>query len=278
MLDKPSGAGSVNPQDLETRRDATDKASIVAVPEADDDDEFAGIDIDLAMLLHHSKPLFQSRNPAVVLATSIMYYHLAPLSPKSIGQESLVSPLLKLAAMSGAEPHLEETALMTWSVIATMVEERPVSARMSHYWAVRLGSLHIWFQWLFQNRFTAFYLHSSESPNVRVAKLRAMPRLVTSRNVNSLLRECKVSLLTHCGRWRLTCTGKLYIRYPESEVAEEAVRAIGSCITKHPEAVQAGLHILMRLLNSPRGMLRSEHPSEDRAERSLAQMHWLRKP
>ena len=124
MLEKPDGAGSVNPRDSKTQAGTK---GLPAAKQEDDDDEFAGIDIDLAMLLHCSNPLFQSRNPAVVLATAVMYYHLAPAGHKSIGQETLVSPLLKLAAMSGAEAHSEETALMTWSVIASMVEERSVS-------------------------------------------------------------------------------------------------------------------------------------------------------
>jgi AP-3 complex subunit beta len=88
----------------------------------DSDDELEGMDIDLAMFLDCSKPLFQSRNPAVVLALAKAYYHLAPIGHKLVGQELLVSPLLRLTGSKG-----DEVKALAWDVIATMSEERPVS-------------------------------------------------------------------------------------------------------------------------------------------------------
>ncbi|ORX33246.1 adaptin N terminal region-domain-containing protein [Kockovaella imperatae] len=205
MLEKPEGAGSTPPP----RAQSSTKAD----PKQDEsDDEFAGIDLDLAMLLHCSKPLFQSRNPAVVLGTAIMYYHLAPSGHASIGQENLVSPLLKLA--STAE---DESALMAWQVIGAIVEERP---------------------WLFADRFSSFFLHSSESSQVQIAKLKALATLVSATNVKAFLRECKQ-----------------YTRFPNDQVAEEAVRAIGHGIQTQQEAKTAGLNLLMKLLKSPRDAL-----------------------
>jgi AP-3 complex subunit beta len=89
----------------------------------DSEDEFEGIDIDLAMLLHCSKPLFQSRNPAVTLAIATMYFHLAPVDHPSIGQKLLVAPLLRLAS---APRDGQEITALVWEVIASIVEERPV--------------------------------------------------------------------------------------------------------------------------------------------------------
>jgi AP-3 complex subunit beta len=90
---------------------------------AESEDEFEGLDPDLAMLLYCSKPLFQSRNPAVVLAVSMAYFHLAPLEHESIGQRALVPPLLRLA---GAPRGGEEVTTLAWDVAAAMAEERPV--------------------------------------------------------------------------------------------------------------------------------------------------------
>ena len=88
----------------------------------DEEDEFAGIDDDLAMLLHCSKVLFHSRNPAVVLATARMFYNLAPRGHKLVGQDLLVAPLIRLGESSDGE----QIRALTWDVIADITEERPV--------------------------------------------------------------------------------------------------------------------------------------------------------
>ncbi|ORY24055.1 adaptin N terminal region-domain-containing protein [Naematelia encephala] len=129
------------------------------------EDEFAGIDEDLAMLLHLSKPLFQSRSPAVVLGMAKMYYHLAPPKHQAVGQELLVAPLLRLAGSSGPE-----MSTLTWEVIVAMAEERPE---------------------LFVSRFSSFFIHSSDVIAVKTAKLRAMSALVTAESASVAMREFK---------------------------------------------------------------------------------------
>jgi len=104
MLEKPE-VGVVKPADGE-----------------ESEDEFAGIDLDLAMFLDCARPLFQSRNPAVVLGIAKAYYHLAPAGHATIGQELLASPLLRLASAATSP----EVAALTWDVIASMIAERPV--------------------------------------------------------------------------------------------------------------------------------------------------------
>jgi AP-3 complex subunit beta len=78
------------------------------------------------MFLHLSKPLFQSRNPAVILGMANAYYHLAP-SSGIIGQQLLVMPLLHLAGSSHVSSRGEEISALTWEVVVSMVEERKVS-------------------------------------------------------------------------------------------------------------------------------------------------------
>lgn len=96
-------------------------------PDTGTEEEFDGLDEDLAMLLHHAKPLFQSRNPAVVLAVSKMFFHLAPSDDAYVGQGLLVAPLLRLAGSAGRQMVAgEEIAGLTWQVIEGMVKERPV--------------------------------------------------------------------------------------------------------------------------------------------------------
>lgn len=139
MLDKPDTAGAVDPSSV--------GPSLSAKPANggggdDSDDEFEGIDTDLAMFLHLSKPLFQSRNPAVVLGMADAYYHLAPASG-IVGQHLLIAPLLHLAGSSHVSARGEEIAALTWDVIVSMVEERRVGCNRIVEGLAATGSLTI---------------------------------------------------------------------------------------------------------------------------------------
>ncbi|CAK9781254.1 ARM repeat-containing protein [Cutaneotrichosporon oleaginosum] len=198
MLEKPEASGQANGKES--------------------DDEFAGLDIDLAMLLDLSKPLLRSRNGAVVIAAAKMYYNLAPPGHSSVGQEIIVAPLLRLAGTSGADTVSgTEISVVTWDVIASMAEERP---------------------WLFTSRFGHFFLHTADPGPVMSAKLRAMVSMVGEENATTAIREFKQ-----------------YTALPADGVAEEAVRAIGHCVRSQPAVAETGLRSLMRLLKSTRSAL-----------------------
>ncbi|KIR70711.1 AP-3 complex subunit beta [Cryptococcus deuterogattii CA1014] len=194
MLEKPIGVGAVRPQPKTKQQNHGDQS----------EDEFEGIDQDLAMLLYCIKPLFHSRNPAVTLATAKAYWHLAPIDHAIVGQHLLVQPLLRLAGSSSSEENKgKEIVALTWEIVADMVDERP---------------------WLFTPYQSSFILHSQDSSLVQKAKLRALGSM-------------------H------------YIRLPDVTVAEEAVRAIGSCIKTHSDLASSGLSALMKLLKSDRETL-----------------------
>ncbi|KIR55356.1 AP-3 complex subunit beta [Cryptococcus gattii Ru294] len=194
MLEKPIGVGAVRPQPKTEHQKHGDQS----------EDEFEGIDQDLAMLLYCIKPLFHSRNPAVILATAKAYWCLAPVDHAIVGQHLLVKPLLRLAGSSSSEENKgKEIVALTWEIVAEMVDERP---------------------WLFTPYQSSFILHSQDSSLVQKAKLRALGSM-------------------H------------YIRLPDVTVAEEAVRAIGSCIKTHSDLASSGLSALMKLLKSDRETL-----------------------
>lgn len=118
MLEKPIGVGPVRPQPKTEQQKHGDQS----------EDEFEGIDQDLAMLLYCIKPLFHSRNPAVILATAKAYWCLAPVDHAIVGQHLLVKPLLRLAGSSSSEENKgKEIVALTWEIVAEMVDERPVS-------------------------------------------------------------------------------------------------------------------------------------------------------
>ncbi|KIR69609.1 AP-3 complex subunit beta [Cryptococcus bacillisporus CA1873] len=194
MLEKPIGVGPVRPQPKTEQQKHEDQSEV----------EFEGIDQDLAMLLYCIKPLFHSRNPAVILATAKAYWCLAPVDHAIVGQHLLVKPLLRLAGSSSSEENKgKEIVALTWEIVAEMVDERP---------------------WLFTPYQSSFILHSQDSSLVQKAKLRALGSM-------------------H------------YIRLPDVTVAEEAVRAIGSCIKTHSDLASSGLSALMKLLKSDRETL-----------------------
>ncbi|EIW66576.1 hypothetical protein TREMEDRAFT_34827 [Tremella mesenterica DSM 1558] len=169
MLEKPDMAGAVRPSTK------LPKEKMMG-DEEEDDDEFEGLDVDLAMFLDCIRPLFQSRNAAVVLATAMAYYHLAPAGHDVIGQELIVLPLLRLASTNLSIVGGEEIASLTWETLAIIVEERP---------------------WLFSLHQTCFYLHESDTSMVKSAKLRAMHYTLTS---NENISSQAVQAIGHCVR------------------------------------------------------------------------------
>jgi AP-3 complex subunit beta len=197
MLEKPDTAGSAPPAPTPKTTGDID---------AESEDEFDGLDIDLAMFLDCARPLFQSRNPAVVLAAARTYYHLAPSNNKAIGQELLVLPLLRLAGSTEGRVAGKEIASLTWEVIGSMVEERPVSGPMEG------KSQPLMSQWLFAKHLTSFYVHTSEPVAVKTNKIRAMRVLVSAESAQASLREFKV------GPWLLPTGNPLMPRSITREI------------------------------------------------------------
>ncbi len=190
MLEKPEP--KVEKQEMPAGEKATEEES---------EDEFDGLDVDLAMFLHLAKPLFQSRNPAVVMAIAKAYYHLAPLGNKEVGQELLVEPLLRLAGGSGNGRGGDgEVAVMTWDVIGSMVVERPVSNIPES-----VGTNHTLTQAqaLFIPYHSRFLLHLGDSAAIKKTKLRSMVVLVSKDNAIASMREFKVCRLSRDSRFLL---------------------------------------------------------------------------
>ncbi|KAL7419579.1 AP-3 complex subunit beta [Cryptotrichosporon argae] len=131
----------------------------------DVDDEYADLDPDLAMFLHHARPLFQSRNPAVVLAAAQAYFYLAPEAHRAVGKETLVPPLLRLAGQSAGA-----VGEIAWGVVGGMVDEKPA---------------------LFKTYYTRFYVHAQDAAAVKRVKIKALEALVTPDNAEAVMRELK---------------------------------------------------------------------------------------
>ncbi len=126
MLEKPELAGSVKPE--EGKKDTNGKYQEIVEDlnglREEEDDE---MDPDIYLLLFCAKPLLQSRNPAVVLGTVRLFYHLAPAKHSEVAQPLLVPPLLRL--VDGlVRPEISALAIEACQEIA---KQRPVSSPRS---------------------------------------------------------------------------------------------------------------------------------------------------
>ncbi|GJE85585.1 adaptin N terminal region-domain-containing protein [Phanerochaete sordida] len=116
------------------------------------------VDLDVRLLLTSSEPLFQSYNPAVVLAVVRVFYYAAPPSEAS----KIIQPMLRLLHIS---PEVERTVLPYLLM---------VSQSLAH---------------LLIPSYTYFLIRSDDIPHVKRLKMRLLRLLITSENYQALLRE-----------------------------------------------------------------------------------------
>ncbi|KAI0714423.1 adaptin N terminal region-domain-containing protein [Cerioporus squamosus] len=116
------------------------------------------VDSDLKLLLTCAEPLFQSHNPAVVLAVARVFYYLGPHSdlPK------IVPPLLRLLHVS---PEVERVVLR--NLVLTSNELSEVLAKS----------------------YTRFLVRADDPQQVKKDKVRLLRAVVSVDNYPSLLRE-----------------------------------------------------------------------------------------
>jgi len=140
---------------------------------SDDDDEEEEVSVEAAnkpvykmdpdhrLLLRSAKPLLNSRNASVVMATAQMYWHLAPRSEIQVVAKSLVRLL---------RSHNEVQAIVLNSIAAMTIKSKGGSK-------------------MFQPHIKQFYVRGSDPSHVKILKLEILTNLANSSNISSLLRE-----------------------------------------------------------------------------------------
>ncbi|XP_065595845.1 AP-3 complex subunit beta-1 isoform X4 [Cyrtonyx montezumae] len=116
------------------------------------------MDPDHRLLLRNTKPLLQSRNAAVVMAVSQLYWHLAPKSEAGIISKSLVRLLRSN----------REVQYIVLQNIATMSIQR---------------------KGMFEPYLKSFYVRSTDPTMIKTLKLEIMTNLANEANISTLLRE-----------------------------------------------------------------------------------------
>ncbi|KAN0027233.1 hypothetical protein ACTFIU_009923 [Dictyostelium citrinum] len=118
------------------------------------------IDMDHRLLLKSTLPLLQSRNNAVVMAVSSLYFYCAP----SIEAQKVGKSLVRILR-SGPE-----VQYITLTNISTMVTLRPS---------------------MFEPHLSEFFIHSSDPEYSIKLKLEILTRLATPENIGKILKEFK---------------------------------------------------------------------------------------
>ncbi|XP_073680437.1 AP-3 complex subunit beta-1 isoform X2 [Garra rufa] len=116
------------------------------------------MDPDHRLLLRNTKPLLQSRNTAVVMAVSQLYWHLAPKHELSIITKSLVRLL---------RSHREVQYIVLQN-IATMSIQR---------------------KGMFEPFMKSFYVRSTDATHIKTLKLEILTTLANEANISTILRE-----------------------------------------------------------------------------------------
>ncbi|XP_052443688.1 AP-3 complex subunit beta-1 isoform X1 [Carassius gibelio] len=116
------------------------------------------MDPDHRLLLRNTKPLFQSRNTAVVMAVSQLYWHLAPKHELNIIAKSLVRLL---------RSH-REVQFIVLQNIATMSIQR---------------------KGMFEPFMKSFYVRSTDATHIKILKLEILTNLANEANISTILRE-----------------------------------------------------------------------------------------
>ncbi|GHJ84817.1 hypothetical protein NliqN6_1219 [Naganishia liquefaciens] len=117
-----------------------------------------------------------------------------------------------LRLLNGLES--DEVRAITAEVCRQVAEERP---------------------WLLSPYYGSFLLLSTDSIRVKRTKIRILNALLCAENAETLMSEFRE-----------------YVRFPEAEVSQDAIKAVGHCARTQQDTRKLGLGILIRLLNSTR--------------------------
>jgi len=119
------------------------------------------MDPDHRLLLRSTKPLLQSRNASVVMATAQLYWHLAPKSEIQFVAKALVRLL---------RSHYEVQAIVLNSIASMTVQEKGAAR-------------------IFQPFLRQFFVRGCDPKHVKILKLEILTNLARADNISILLRE-----------------------------------------------------------------------------------------
>ncbi|KAI0701216.1 adaptin N terminal region-domain-containing protein [Cytidiella melzeri] len=176
------------------------------------------VDPDVKLLLTSAEPLFQSLNPAVVLAVARTFYYIAP--PSETGK--IIPPLLRLLHLS---PEIERVVLPYLLMI---------SRTLSH---------------LLVPSYTYFLVRADDTPQVKQDKMRLLRTVIKPENYQALLREFIVySEDADDGLVREAVSAIGYCARVVPESTQQCLSALMSFIQSKQDIVVGNAVIVLKLL------------------------------
>lgn len=146
-----------DPRDLDTE-DTTSHSSFYNPDKSPEEKSLGLLDPDLKLLLRSTRPLLQSRNAAVVMAVSQLYYYCAPKSEFSLAAKALVRLL---------RSHTEVQTVVLHTIASISYKRRD----------------------MFEAYLKSFFVRTSDPTRIKLLKLDILTNLATDSNVSTILRE-----------------------------------------------------------------------------------------
>ena len=186
------------------------------------------MDPDHRLLLKTAKPLLQSRNAAVVMATAQLYYHCAP-RPEV---QSVAKAMIRLL-----RSHTEVQSLVL-NCIASMTSGKrnrylKCSTFLQFFKRKFTFITDLSYSTMFEPHLRNFFIGSTDPTHVKILKLEIMTNLATAGNIGTILREFQS-----------------YITGQDKVCVAATIQSIGRCAATIEEVTDTCLNGLVHLLSN----------------------------
>ncbi|VVC45046.1 Hypothetical protein CINCED_3A004149 [Cinara cedri] len=183
-----------------------------------DDDKSTVLDQDHRLLLRNAKPLFQSRNAAVVMSVAQLYHHLAPKSEVNIIAKALIRLL---------RSHREVQSVVLNSIASISI------ARKS----------------MFEPYLKSFFVRSNDPTHIKLLKLDIMTNLANETSISTILREVQTYISSTDKQFvaaAIQAIGRCASNI--KEVTETCLSGLVSMLSSRDEAVVAESVVVIKKL------------------------------
>ncbi|XP_025190462.1 AP-3 complex subunit beta-2 isoform X2 [Melanaphis sacchari] len=195
-----------------------DSSDLSSCEEAGIDDKSTVLDQDHRLLLRNAKPLFQSRNAAVVMSVAQLYHHLAPKSEVNVISKALIRLL---------RSHREVQSVVLNSIASISI------ARKS----------------MFEPYLKSFFVRSNDPTHIKLLKLDIMTNLANETSISTILREVQTYISSTDKQFvaaAIQAIGRCASNI--KEVTETCLSGLVSMLSSRDEAVVAESVVVIKKL------------------------------